>query len=163
MILEGDLKFLANTCISWGKFLKYALFGWNLQNDSFGTMLYLRLYYCVFVYKDRYDFPKLSFPNSLKAKFSQIVLIEGRTKIKKRRFWPYFPPNCPYRETTVYLNTLSKLNINLPGNYDSKLLFEFSPWFCLLRQLLLLPDLKSFWARQEKILFSASSQYKPEY
>ena len=28
--------------------------------------------------------------------FSQIVLIEGRTKIK-RRFWPYFPPNCPYR------------------------------------------------------------------
>ena len=23
--------------------------------------------------------------------FSQIVLIEGRTKIKKRKFWPYFP------------------------------------------------------------------------
>ena len=23
--------------------------------------------------------------------FSQIVLIEGRTKIQKRRFWPHFP------------------------------------------------------------------------
>ena len=33
------------------------------------------------------------FENLPSGFFSQIVLREGRAKIKKRRFWPYFPKN----------------------------------------------------------------------
>ena len=70
-------------------------------------------YQSVLTYYPTYFSKTIIFPKNMKTFFFALqpyftknkCFIEGPTKIQKCRFWPYFLPNCPYRQKPQFCLT----------------------------------------------------------